>query len=521
MVKIMKKKYMLAIDQSTQGTKGIIFGQAGEVVCRADIPHRQIVDDKGWISHDLTEIWQNVIKVGVAVIEKAGIDKEEIAGIGLSNQRETSCAWDKESGEPLDYAVVWQCARAEKICERIKQNVILNDDRERNFGGNVGEAVRYKTGLNLSPYFPAAKFTWLVENSPAVKKALQEKRLCLGTVDSYLLFRLTKGKVFATDYSNASRTQLFNLETLDWDEEICRWFGLSRELLPEVKDSNAIFGETDWDGYFPEPLPITGVIGDSQGALFGQGCLETGMVKATYGTGSSVMMNVGETLPRTDDGLVTSIGWGIDGKITYVREGNINYSGAVISWLKDDLGLIKSPGETQALAETANASDRTYLVPAFTGLGAPYWNAKARATICGMSRTTGRREIVKAALESIAYQVTDIVLMMQNEGGIRVKELSVDGAPSKNNYLMHFQSDILNLTVTLARCEESSAAGAAYLAGLKLGFYEKEKLLARSERQQFLPQMTAEEREERYNGWREAVENTLVKQDRIRPRILA
>lgn len=493
----MKKKYVLAIDQSTQGTKAILFDENGELVCRTDLPHRQIVNEKGWVSHDLEEIYQNVLQVVRNVIDKAGIQKEEIVCLGISNQRETAAAWSKKTGRALTNAVVWQCARAEEICDRVKGY------RE------APEKIRQKTGMQLSPYFPAAKFAWLQEHVESVKIAKKEQDLCIGTVDTWLLFRLTKGNVYKTDYSNASRTQLFNICSLEWDAEICDWFGIDKDILPEVVDSSYEYGYTDMEGLFEEPIRICGVIGDSQGALFGQGCVDKGMVKATYGTGSSVMMNVGMHMVLSDLGLVTSLAWGIDGQVEYVLEGNINYSGAVITWLKDDMGLITTPGETQEMAQMANKNDTTYLVPAFSGLGAPYWNSNARALLCGMSRTTGKKEIVKAALESIAYQITDIVEMMKTEEDTEVKELCVDGGLTKNQYLMKFQSDILRTKVTLPRCEESSAQGAAYMAGIYTGFYKKEQLFVKTVKNQFVPEMPQNVCREKYCGWKEAVEKVM------------
>ena len=324
----MEKKYVLAIDQSTQGTKAILFDTKGHLVCRQDLPHTQWINEKGWVSHDLTEIYQNTIQAVKNVVEASSISKEEIACIGISNQRETSAAWKKETGEPLADAIVWQCARAEEICAQIRAQ-------------GVAEQIREKTGLNLSPYFPASKYAWLQEQVEAVKKAKEAGNLCLGTIDTWLLYKLTKGAVYATDYSNASRTQLFNIHTLEWDREICGWFDIDTENLPKVCDSSFSYGYTDFEGYLEQPIPITGVIGDSQGALFGQGCVEKGMVKATYGTGSSVMMNIGKKAVLSESGLVTSLAWGLHGKVSYVLEGNINYTGAVITWLKEEIGLFQ------------------------------------------------------------------------------------------------------------------------------------------------------------------------------------
>lgn len=493
----MDKKYVLAIDQSTQGTKAIIFDKEAELICRCDMPHRQIVNNKGWVSHDLNEIYENTINVVKNVVEKSGIRKDEIACIGISNQRETSAAWKKSTGEPLSLAIVWQCARASEICNRIKADVNSR---------NISEFIQKRTGMPLSPYFPAAKFAWFLENVEAVKEAAKINDLCFGTIDTWLLYKLTNREVYATDYSNASRTQLFNIQQLKWDAEICSMFGIKASMLPLVQDSSHNYGETDLGGYLDNKIPVCGIIGDSQGALFGQGCVEKGMVKATYGTGSSVMMNVGRFPVFSNNGLVTSLAWGINGKIDYVLEGNINYSGAVITWMKDDMELIKHPGETQEMAFQANQSDTTYLIPAFTGLGAPYWKPEAKALIYGMGRTTGKNEIVKAALESIAYQITDIVEMMKSEDGIIVKEFCVDGGPTANQYLMKFQSDMLETTVKLPRCEESSALGATLMAGLCYGIYNMGDVILNTDRKNYIPSMSKDERTKRYDGWKKIIE---------------
>ncbi len=493
------ERYVLAIDQSTQGTKAILFDARGNLVCRTDLPHRQIVNDRGWVSHDLNEIYDNTIQVVRNLLEKAKVDPAAIACVGISNQRETSAAWDRQSGKPLADAIVWQCSRAEDVCDRIRKNVILEKSNE-----NVESAVRKKTGINLSAYFPAAKYTWLLENVPQVKAARGDNRLCFGTIDSYLVYRLTNGEVYATDYSNASRTQLLNITTLKWDEDLCRWFGIGLAELPEIKDSDGDFGTTDFDGVLPDKVPICGVMGDSQAALFGQGCTKEGMVKATYGTGSSVMMNAGDADKRSDKGLVTSLAWGRSGRVQYVLEGNINYTGAVITWLKDDVELISSPAETEELARGANPNDTAYLVPAFTGLGAPYWKPHAKALLYGMSRTTGKKEIVKAGLESIAYQIADIVFAMQaqTKGSL---ELRADGGPTGNRYLMQFQSDIVHADVRLAKCQESSALGAAYMAGLKYGIYQWDVLFADTQQVIYHPQMEETLRREKYDGWKQAI----------------
>lgn len=503
----MEKKYVLAIDQSTQGTKAMLFDKAQKILHREDISHRQLVDDKGHVSHDLNEIYDNIINAVKRLVDNSGIDKNEIACVGISNQRETSAAWSRRSGSPLADAVVWQCRRAKDICDRIIKNQDSNADG--NYTG-AAELIRQRTGIQLSPYFPAAKFAWLFENEEAVQRARNEHDLCIGTIDTYLLYRLTGGKTYATDYSNASRTQLFDIHALKWDEQLCGIFGIDMSLLPKVCESSCAYGETDFEGVFDSPLPICAVVGDSQGALFGQGCLSMGMVKATYGTGSSVMMNAGSELVTAPSGLVASIAWGINGKISYVMEGNINYTGAVISWLKDEVGIIDSPLVTSELADAANPNDTTYLVPAFSGLGAPYWSDSARAMLCGMCRTTGKNEIVKASLESIAYQIADVVNIMKEylrkEGAQEpLKELCAGGGATGNRYLMQFQSDILDTEVLVPECEEASALGAALMAGLYTGFYNVEDVKDKKCKCRYKSSMSEINRRQKYDGWKAAV----------------
>ncbi|HIX28141.1 MAG TPA: glycerol kinase GlpK [Candidatus Blautia stercoravium] len=488
-------KYIIGIDQSTQGTKALLFDEGGDLIARADFPHRQIIDERGWVEHDPEEFYSNVIQTVKNVIEKAGVNKEKVVGVGISNQRETALAWDR-TGKPIYNAVVWQCARGEDICERIKDSAGM---------------IKERTGLQLSPYFSAAKIAWILENVEGARSLAQKGRLCYGTVDTFLVYRLTAGKVYRTDYSNASRTQLFNIRTLSWDEEICDIFGISGKNLAEVTDSDGYYGETDFEGYLEKPIPIHGVLGDSHGALFGQGCLEKGMVKATYGTGSSVMMNVGEEPVFSKHGVVSSLAWGMGGKVNYVLEGNINYTGAVITWLTKDLKLVGSPSETEKLAFAASTEDRTYLVPAFTGLGAPYWDSKATGILCGITRTTNQAEIVRAALDCIVYQITDILKAMEDDSGISIQELRVDGGPTKNKYLMQFQSDIAGIPVKVPTSEELSGIGAAYAAGIGLGVYDRNFLFSKQKKTTYEPKMNQKEVDIKYMGWKEAVELVLEK----------
>ena len=495
----MSEKYIIGIDQSTQGTKALLFDENGALLRRDDLPHRQIVNEKGWVSHDPEEIYRNTVQVVRKLVEDSGIPKESVQAVGISNQRETSLVWEKESGKPVTDAVVWQCARAAEVCERIE-----------NENAGITEMIREKTGLQLSPYFPAAKLAWILENIPGAKEKAGEHKLCFGTVDTWLVYKLTGGKVYKTDYSNASRTQLFNIFELKWDEEICRLFGIDAGDLAEVCDSDSCFGETDFDGFFDRPIPIHGVLGDSHGALFGQGCLEPGMIKCTYGTGSSIMMNIGEQPVLSSHGVVTSLAWGMNGKVNYVLEGNINYTGAVITWLKDDMELIQSPGETEGLCRKAEQDDSLYFVPAFTGLGAPYWDSEAKGALTGITRTTRKAEMMRAGVECIAYQITDVIRAMSQDAGTRVQELRVDGGPTANGYLMQFQSDIADTRVLVPNAQELSGIGAAYAAGLGIGLYDA-KVFDGLKRTEYAPCMETERRERKYEGWQQAVETVRTK----------
>ena len=480
-------RYILSIDQSTSGTKALLLDETGALLGREDLPHEQKINQLGWVSHDPMEIYRNTLEAAKRVIGSAKIDPASIAAIGISNQRETALVWDRATGEPVADAVVWQCGRAQAICDRLEAHA---------------EEIRQKTGLRLSPYFPAAKWAWILENTPSIAN----RNLCAGTIDSWLVYKLT-GQ-FKTDYSNASRTQLFNISTLRWDEDLCRLFGVDPGMLPEVCMSDNRFGETDMEGLFPRPVPIYGVLGDSHGALFGQGCVEQGMAKATYGTGSSIMINLGEEPVFSGRGIVTSLAWGMGGKVSYVLEGNINYTGSVIKWLVDEVKLLSSSKEAGRLAMQADPNDSTYLVPAFTGLGAPYWKSDARAVICGMGRGTGRAEIVKAAEESIGYQIADVVKAMGADG-TSLTELRADGGPTRDKYLMQFQADILGLPVAVPEREELSGIGAGYCAGIACGLYPKD-IISRTERRYYRPEQSEDWIDEHYKGWKNAV-NMLMK----------
>jgi len=489
--------YIIGIDQSTQGTKAMLFDREGKILLRTDKSHAQLIDDKGWVEHDPEEIYANTLEVVRQLLEKSGIDKAAVRALGISNQRETALAWNRVTGRPVYNAIVWQCARGAAICDRIE-------------AAGKAKLIKDHTGLQLSPYFSAAKLAWIMEEVNGVKALAEQGDICCGTVDSWLVYKLTGGKEFRTDYSNASRTQLFNISGLCWDKDICDLFGIPSCCLAELTDSDGLFGETDFEGILPHKIPIHGVMGDSHGALFGQGCLERGMMKTTYGTGSSIMMNIGEKPIFSDLGVVTSLAWKTRGKVQYVLEGNINYTGAVITWLKDEMGLLKSAGESETVAASANPADKTYLVPAFSGLGAPYWRSDVSAALVGMSRTTARAEIVRAGLECIAYQIADIVKLMQEAATIEKIELRVDGGPTRNRLLMQFQSDILNCKVMVPQAEELSGIGAAYAAGLGAGIYS-EDIFSRMQYAGFEPDMEDAIRTSKYQGWLDAVGMVLGK----------
>ncbi|MDD2534389.1 MAG: glycerol kinase GlpK [Eubacteriales bacterium] len=491
----MNAPYILAIDQSTSGTKALLFSQTGTLLARTDRSHRQIINELGWVEHDPVEIYQNTVAVAQDLITESGIDPCEIAGLGISNQRETAMAWDAQTGKPLYNAIVWQCARGEAICNRLAQD-------------GHAEAVRQTTGLQLSPYFSAAKLAWLIENIPAVQTAAHQKTLRCGTMDSWLIWQLTDGQSFKTDYSNASRTQLFNLTTLQWDAKICNLFGLDMSMLATVCESNSLFGMTTIGDILPQLIPIHSAMGDSHSALFGQGCHEKGLIKATYGTGSSVMLNIGQQPILTNAGIVTSIAWGMNGIVDYVLEGNINYTGAVIKWVVEELGLLASSKDAGVLAATANLHDETYLVPAFSGLGAPYWESRASAVICNMTRQTGKAEIVRAAEDCIAHQITDIINLMKTVAALDLKALRVDGGPTRDAYLMQTQSDLLDLPLSVSETAELSGVGAAFAAGIALGIYPN-TIFDQIKRRTYQPRLEASTRAKRRQGWKNAVEMVL------------
>lgn len=494
----LQHKYILAIDQSTSGTKALLVDHQGNVISRAAKEHRQYYPQPGWVEHNPLEIYENVKATARQVLEQAGAAPAMLAGLTITNQRETALVWNKLTGLPVYNAVVWQCQRTAGVCTGLK-------------AAGYEAKVSAKTGLMLDPYFSAAKFSWILEHAEGAAGMLDRGELLAGNMDSWLVWKLTGGQVHATDYSNASRTSLYNIHTLTWDEELAEIFGVPLALMPEVKASDVIFGYTADPALFEEAVPITGIIGDSQGALYGHLCFDTGMAKATYGTGTSILMNTGGQPVDGGEGLVTAIAWGAGGTVTYALEAVIRTTGDSIKWTRDNLGLFSSFEEMQQLVDETPANDGVYLVPAFVGLGAPYWDPYARAAILGMNRGTGRGHVIRAALESTAYQVRDAVEFMQRQSGIKLQELRTDGGGSANGWLMDFQAGILGRRVVRSTCAELSAMGSVYLGGLGTGFWSDSAELAAkfTMYEAYEPRMSHELRERNYSGWQRAVHSVL------------
>ncbi|MFV0527466.1 MAG: FGGY-family carbohydrate kinase [Lachnospiraceae bacterium] len=485
-------KYVIGIDQSTQGTKAVLFDESGRLLERCDAAHEQKIDGQGWISHDPQILYANVLRVAKQVIEKAKIDKNQVACLGLTNQRETTGVWDKRSGEPLADAIVWQCSRAKEICSKMAEE------------HQQTQQIYAATGLTLSPFYPASKMRWFMEHVPEVERAVTEGHVAFGTVDSWLLFKLSGHTVFKTDATNARRTQLFNIHTLCWDEAVCGAFQIPMQALPEVVDSDDYFAETDLDGYLEHAIPIRAVMGDSHAALFAHNCRQPGQLKATYGTGSSVMLNVGEQAVVSQHGLSSSIAWKIQGTPMYVLEGNINYTGAVITWLKE-LGVLLDPAAATQMAQQANPEDQTCIVPAFSGLGAPWWKHDAHGIIVGLGRSTGKNEMVRAACDSIAFQIYDVIDAMRKDTGLPIHEIKVDGGPTRNSYLMQLQSDLIEGRLMIPKKEELSVIGAAYLAGIAAGIYDEQEVFARTVYDTRSPALGENERIQQLEKWKRAI----------------
>ncbi len=489
-------KYVMAFDAGTTSERAIIFDKNSHIVSSAQKEIKQYYPNAGWVEHDPMEIWSAQLSVAVEAMMMAGITAADIDAIGITNQRETTIVWNKETGMPVYHAIVWQCRRTADLCEELTP---------------YAEKIREKTGLVLDPYFSATKIKWILDNVEGARELAEEGKLLFGTVETWIIWKLTKGERHVTDYSNASRTMLFNIHTLQWDEEICTLLNIPLSMLPTPVSNSEIYGRSAPE-FMGGPIAISGAAGDQQAALFGQKCFTVGDMKNTYGTGCFLLMNIGEKPVLSKNGLVTTIGWKKDGKVTYALEGSVFMGGAIVQWLRDELGLIKSAEQTEEMAKKVRDTAGCYLVPAFTGLGAPYWKPEARGLFTGLSRGVGKYHIVRASLDAICYQVNDIIHAMEQDIEGEVSSLRVDGGASRNNYLMKTQADLSNVKVIRPECVESTALGAAYLAGLATGFWKDEEEIETLSGAEdlFIPDMDEKVREERLKGWNDAV-NYLLK----------
>ena len=486
-------KYVMALDAGTTSNRCILFNEKGEMCSVAQREFTQYFPQPGWVEHDADEIWASMLGVAVEAMSKIGAVASDIAGIGITNQRETTIVWDKNTGEPVYHAIVWQCRRTSEYCDSLKEKGLI-------------DKFRFKTGLIIDAYFSGTKLKWILDNVPGVRERAENGDLLFGTVETWLIWKLTKGKVHVTDYSNASRTMLFNINDLVWDDEILEELNIPKCMLPEAKPSSYVYGESD-PSYFGGSIPISGAAGDQQAALFGQTCFTAGEAKNTYGTGGFMLMNTGEMPVYSNNGLVTTIAWGLDGKVNYALEGSIFVAGAAIQWLRDELKIIDSASDSEYMAQKVKDTNGCYVVPAFTGLGAPHWDQYARGTIVGITRGVNKCHIIRATLESLAYQVNDVLKAMEADGGIELTALKVDGGASANNFLMQTQSNIINAPVHRPKCVETTAMGAAYLAGLAVGYWKSKEDVIKNWAidKVFEPNIEEEKRTSMIKGWNKAV----------------
>ncbi len=486
-------KYVMALDSGTTSNRCILFNEKGEMCSVAQKEFTQYFPKPGWVEHDANEIWSSQLGVAVEAMSKIGAVAEDIAAIGITNQRETTIVWDKATGEPVYHAIVWQCRRTSEYCDSLKEK-------------GLTDSFRQKTGLIIDAYFSGTKLKWILDNVEGVRERAEAGDLLFGTVETWLIWKLTKGRVHVTDYSNASRTMLFNIQELKWDQDILKELNIPECMLPEAKPSSFVYGESD-PQFFGGPIPIGGAAGDQQSALFGQTCFTAGEAKNTYGTGCFLLMNTGEKPVYSKNGLVTTIAWGLDGKVNYALEGSIFVAGAAIQWLRDEMKLVDSSQDSEYMAKKVKDTNGCYVVPAFTGLGAPHWDQYARGTIVGITRGVNKYHIIRATLESLAFQVNDVISAMQADSGITLSTLKVDGGASANNFLMQFQSDIMGAPVHRPVCVETTAMGAAYLAGLSVGYWESKEAVVKNWQidKIFSPDMAEAEKTELVNGWNKAV----------------
>ncbi|MCK8825105.1 glycerol kinase GlpK [Fuchsiella alkaliacetigena] len=492
------EEYILALDQGTTSSRAIIFNKLGEIVSQSQKEFRQIYPQAGWVEHNANQLWGTSSGVMAAALSEANIQPREIAGLGITNQRETTVVWEADTGEPIYNAIVWQDRRTADICDRLKAE-------------GLEDKIRKKTGLVLDAYFSATKIKWILDNVEGARSKAEAGKLRFGTVDSWLVWKLSNGQLHITDYSNAARTLLYNIHSLEWDQELLDIFEIPRSMLPEVKPSSEVYGYTADAQSFGAQIPIAGIAGDQQAATFGQGCYERGMVKNTYGTGCFMLMNTGEEAVISEHNLLTSIAWGLDGQLNYVLEGSVFVAGAAVQWLKEELHLLNEVADSEYFANKESSTEGVYVVPAFTGLGAPYWDMYARGAILGLTRGTNRNHIIRATLESLAYQTKDVLEAMQADAALELKELRVDGGVAANDFLMQFQADILATEVERPVVTESTALGAAYLAGLAVGYWQdKEEILSKRRVDRvFKPKMNDSKRKELYAGWQKAVKRAM------------
>ncbi|BBK28358.1 glycerol kinase [Staphylococcus arlettae] len=493
------EKYILSIDQGTTSSRAILFNKDGEIDGVAQREFKQFFPKSGWVEHDANEIWTSVLAVIAEVLNEKNVSAEQIAGIGITNQRETTVVWDKKSGRPVYHAIVWQSRQTQGICQELKEQ-------------GLEEKFREKTGLLLDPYFAGTKVKWILDNVDGAREQADNGDLLFGTIDSWLVWKLSGGQAHITDYSNASRTLVYNIHELQWDKELLDILNIPESMLPEVKESSEVYGNTIDYHFFGQEVPIAGIAGDQQAALFGQACFNRGDVKNTYGTGGFMLMNTGEEAVKSKSGLLTTIAYGLDGKVHYALEGSIFVSGSAIQWLRDGLRMINSAPQSENYAERVESTEGVYVVPAFVGLGTPYWDAEARGAIFGLTRGTEKEHFIRATLESLCYQTRDVLEAMEKDSDIKVNNLRVDGGAVKNNFIMQFQSDLLHVEVERPEINETTALGAAYLAGLAVGFWESKDEIANRWKleKSFNPEMEEAESTKLYKGWKKAVEATQV-----------
>jgi glycerol kinase len=493
------EKYILSLDQGTTSSRAIIFNKNGQIVHSAQKEFKQYFPKPGWVEHNPNEIWGSILSVVAEALSESEIKPEQIAGIGITNQRETAVVWDKDTGHPVYNAIVWQSRQTSEICEELKEK-------------GYNSLFRNKTGLLIDPYFSGTKVKWILDHVEGAREKANQGKLLFGTIDTWLVWKLSGGRAHVTDYSNASRTLMFNIYDLKWDDELLDILEVPKSMLPEVRPSSEIYGKTVDYHFFGNEIPIAGVAGDQQAALFGQACFEEGMAKNTYGTGCFMLKNTGEKAVRSEHGLLTTIAWGMNGKVEYALEGSIFVAGSAIQWLRDGLRMFNDAKDSERYAAKVDSNDGVYVVPAFVGLGTPYWDSDVRGAVFGLTRGTTKEHFIRATLESLAYQTKDVLSAMEADSGIELKTLRVDGGAVKNNFLMDFQSNILDVSVERPVVNETTALGAAYLAGLAVGFWESQEEIAKqwAVDRTFLPKMSDENRNRLYDGWKKAVNATMA-----------